>query len=47
MIINFLVTLLLTPLVPAPSQAVKDLVDSVREPEGDAPAVAIEAAPEH
>ena len=47
MALNFLVTLLLTPLFPAPSQAVKDLVDSMREPEGDAPAVAIETAPEH
>jgi cation/acetate symporter len=47
MALNFLVTLILTPLCPAPSQAVRDLVDSVREPEGEAPAVAIETAPEH
>jgi len=47
MALNFVVTLALTPLFPPPSQATRDLVDSVREPEGAGPAVEIEAAPEH
>ena len=47
MALNFVVTLVLTPLCAPPSEQVKDLVDQVREPEGDAPAVAIETAPEH
>jgi len=47
MLLNFAVTLSLTPLFPPPSESIKQLVDTVREPEGDVPAVAIETAPEH
>ena len=47
MLLNFGVTLGLTPFCAEPSDAVKDLVDSVREPEGVSTAVAIEPAPEH
>ena len=46
MLLNFVVTLAMTPLYPAPSQATQDLVDSIREPEGVGPAVVIESAPE-
>jgi len=34
MLLNFAVTLGLTPFCPAPTEATRDLVDSVREPEG-------------
>ena len=47
MLINFAVTLALTPLFPRPSDRVQDLVESIREPEGAGPAVRIETAPEH
>ena len=47
MALNFLVTLGLTPFCRGPSDEVKNLVDSVREPEGETPAVAIESASEH
>ncbi|WP_428261135.1 sodium:solute symporter family protein [Haliangium sp.] len=47
MLLNAGVTLGLTYAFPPPSQEVQDLVDSVREPEGDSPAVEIETAPEH
>lgn len=47
MVINFGITLGLTPLFPPPSQAVQDMVESIREPEGAGPAVEIETAPEH
>jgi cation/acetate symporter len=47
MLINFAVTLALTPLTRAPSEAVRDRVDRIHEPEGAGPAVVIEAAPEH
>ncbi len=47
MLLNFAVTLALTPLCKPPSQKIKDLVDSVREPEGAGPGVEIEAAPGH
>jgi cation/acetate symporter len=47
MLLNFTVTLVLTPIFPPPSQAVQDMIDSVREPEGVGPAVEIETAPEH
>ncbi len=47
MALNFAVTLLLTPLFPPPSQGVRQMVESIREPEGEGPAVEIEAAPEH
>ena len=43
MLLNFAVTLVLTPLCPEPRERVKDLVDQVREPEGDVPAVTIES----
>ena len=47
MALNFLVTLGLTPFCREPSDEVKNLVDSVREPEGETPAVAIESVSEH
>lgn len=47
MVINFVVTLALTPLFPPPSQEVQDMVESIREPEGEGPAVEIETAAEH
>ncbi|MFI4860589.1 MAG: sodium:solute symporter family protein [Phycisphaerales bacterium JB063] len=47
MLLNFIVTLGLTPLCKPPSKEVRAMVDSVREPEGDSPAVAIETAPGH
>jgi len=47
MLLNFAVTLALTPFFPAPSAAVQSLVDSIREPEGVGPAVDIEAAIDH
>jgi cation/acetate symporter len=46
MVINFAVTLLLTPLFPPPSAAVQDLVESIREPEDPGPAVVIDDAAE-
>ena len=46
MLINFIVTLSLTPLTPAPSESVREMIDSIHEPEGAGPAVVIEAAPE-
>jgi cation/acetate symporter len=47
MVLNFIVTLGLTPLFPPPDAAIQDMIDSVREPEGEGAAVDIEAAPEH
>jgi len=47
MLINFGLSLGLTPLFPAPSQKVRDMVESIREPEGAGPALVIESAPEH
>jgi cation/acetate symporter len=47
MFLNFAVTLALTPLFPPPSQATRDMIDSVREPEGAGPAIDIEAAINH
>ncbi len=47
MLLNFAVTLALTPLCAAPSQSSKDMVDLVREPEGAGPAAQIETAAEH
>ena len=47
MLLNFAVTLGLTPLCAEPSDEVKDLIDSVREPEGETLAVVIETATEH
>ena len=47
MALNFAVTLGLTPFFAGPSETIKDLVDSLREPEGETPAVVIETTPEH
>ena len=47
MLLNFAVTIALTPLFPPPPERVQALVDKVREPEGWSPAVDIESAPEH
>ena len=47
MLLNFAVTLALTPLCAAPSQAAREMVDSVREPEGFGPAAMIEQAVDH
>ncbi len=47
MLLNFGVTLSLTPLFPAPSEASQDMVDQVREPEGFGPAAQIERAVDH
>ena len=47
MVINFAVTLGLTPLTRAPSEQVRDMIDRIHEPEGAGPAVVIEATPEH
>ena len=47
MILNFAVTLGVTPLTAPPSRKVRAMVDSIREPEGLSPAVDIEEAPEH
>jgi cation/acetate symporter len=46
MVINFAVTLGLTPFFPAPDQSVQDLILSIREPEGAPPALDIELGPE-
>jgi cation/acetate symporter len=47
MLLTFGVTLALTPLFDAPSQASQDMVDRVREPEGFGPATRIEQAVVH
>lgn len=47
MFLNFGVTLLLAPFCRQPSETVKEMVDSVREPEGVGPALDIDSAPEH
>ncbi|MCC6682497.1 MAG: cation acetate symporter [Phycisphaeraceae bacterium] len=47
MLLNFAVTLLLTPLCKGPSIAVQQMVESIREPEDAGAAVAIETAPGH
>lgn len=47
MALNFAVALGLTPFCKAPSAAVQELVEGIREPEGFGPAVRIEEAPEH
>lgn len=47
MLLNFAVTLALTPLFPKPTEQIQDMIDSVREPEGVGPAVEIETAPQH
>ncbi len=47
MIVNFAVTLGLTPFFSPPSTQVQDMIDRIREPEDAPPAVAIETASEH
>jgi cation/acetate symporter len=47
MLVNFAVTMILTPFFPAPPKRIQELVDKVREPEGWSPAVDIDAGPEH
>jgi len=47
MLLNFAVTLGLTPFFPAPSAKIQRMVDAIREPEGVGPAVDIEAAIDH
>jgi cation/acetate symporter len=47
MLLNFTVTLGLTPFFPPPSEEVQRMVDAIREPEGVGPAVDIEAAIDH
>lgn len=47
MFINFAVTLALTPFTHAPTQAIKEMVDAVREPEGISPAIMVDDAPDH
>ena len=47
MLLNFATTVGLTPLFPAPSTQVQDLIENMREPEGAGPALIIETAPEH
>ena len=47
MVLNFAVTLGLTPLFKPPSDEVKAMIDLVREPEKEGPAVAIETADVH
>jgi cation/acetate symporter len=47
MVLNFAVTLGLTPLCKPPSDEVKEMIDRVREPEGIGPAVVIEDAVSH
>ena len=47
MLLNFTVTLTLTPFCAEPSDKIKIMVDSIREPEGVGPAVEIETAVVH
>jgi cation/acetate symporter len=47
MLLNFAMTLALTPFFPPPSAQVQRMVDAIREPEGVGPAVRIEAAIDH
>ena len=47
MLLNFAVTLGLTPFFPPPSEEVQRMVDAIREPENVGPAVDIEAAIDH
>ena len=47
MLLNFVVTLGLTPLFKPPSEEVCAMIDQVREPEQEGPAVAIETADTH
>lgn len=47
MALNFIVTLTLTPFCGKPSPTVQAMVESIREPEQEGPAVQIETAPGH
>lgn len=47
MLLNFCVALALAPLFPGPSLEVQAMVDAVREPEGEGPALEMEAAVDH
>jgi len=47
MIVNFAVTIALTPLFPPPSAKIQALVDQVREPEGWSPPINIDEGAEH
>jgi cation/acetate symporter len=47
MLVNFAVTLALTPFTKPPTREIVDMIDSVREPEGYSPAVDVDSAPEH
>lgn len=47
MLVNFGVTLALAPFTKPPTDEIKAMVDSVREPEGVSPAVLVDDAPEH
>jgi cation/acetate symporter len=47
MLLNFGVTLALTPLFPPPNKEAQDMIDSVREPEGFGPAARIEQSIDH
>lgn len=47
MLVNFTVTLVLTPFTKPPTDEIKAMVDSVREPEGWSPPVLVDDAPEH
>ncbi len=44
MLLNFGLTLGLTPLFPAPTEEVRDMIESIHEPEGAGSAVRIETA---
>ena len=46
MLINFGVTLALTPLTPPSSAEVRALIDTIHEPDGAGPALVLENAPE-
>ena len=47
MLLNFGVTLALTPLFPPPNEKVQRMIDAVREPEGEGPALEMESAIDH
>ena len=47
MFLNFAVTLALTPVCAEPSDKIKLMIESIREPEGVGPAVDIDSAPAH
>jgi cation/acetate symporter len=47
MVINFVITIGLTPLFPPPSKEIQDMIDAVHEPEEAGPALNIDATLEH